>query len=70
MLEYLKKQGKNFLNMIKKMDNTSFWFHLGFVIGSLSREDLAKYLAENGFSMEDQKEINKQLTKLASIVFK
>jgi hypothetical protein len=56
--------------MIKKMDNTSFWFHLGFVIGSLSREDLAKYLAENGFSMEDQKEINKQLTKLASIVFK
>ena len=52
------------------MDNTHFWFHLGCVMGSLAREDLAEYLAKNGFSMEQQKELNVQLVKLVELAYK
>jgi hypothetical protein len=52
------------------MDNSSFWFALGCVAGSLARNDLQEYLANEGFTKEDQEEFKKHLHKIISIAYK
>jgi hypothetical protein len=52
------------------MDNSSFWFHLGCVWGSLARDDLKEYLDNEGFNKEDQEAFKKLLHKIVSIAYK